>query len=77
MWIKADGSESTPPVDVSLRLRLDVVHNPVKAQRRPCGEDSENSCTFSSAKKPVEGPIHILENPFFGVHIWGAGSLQN
>ena len=77
MWIETDGSESAPPVDASTRLCLDVGPVSINRARFLCGKDSENLFTFQSAKMDLESPIHILENPFFGVHIWGSHSLQN
>ena len=77
MWIETDGSESTLPVDASTRLCLDVGPASINRAHLPCGKDSENLFTFQSTKMDVESSIHILENSFFGVHIWGSRSLQN
>ena len=65
MWIETDGSESAPPVDVYLRLCLDVGPAPVNGTLPPCGEDSENSSTLSSAK--CEG---LKPNPYIGESVF-------
>ena len=77
MWIEADGSELTPPVDFLARFCLDVGLPPI-IERAFTVEKILRTYSHSNLRKwHVESPIHILENPFYGVHIWGSRSLHN
>ena len=60
-----NGRESTPPVDACPRLSLDVGLAPVNETRPPCGEDSENSSTFLSAKG-----VGLKSNPYIGESVF-------
>ena len=77
MWIETDGSELTPPVDFLARFCLDVGLHPI-IERAFTVEKILRTYSHSNLRKSqVDSPIHILENSFFGVHIWGVTSLQN
>lgn len=73
--MEADGSESTPPVDVLARLTLDVGYAPINGTHPPCGEDSENSSTFLSMKWVCPRPNPYIGESFFGRPYMGVSFL--
>jgi hypothetical protein len=77
MWIETHGSESTPPVDALARLTLDVGPAPINGSAFAVERIRRTHPHSYLRNGSVSNPIHILENSFFVVHIWGSPSLQN